>query len=149
VKIVDTVALVLLALFVIVLASVIARQRQMLRSAGGIPLGLRRGNRWLYGVGRYDGADLKWYWAIGIGTRPSLVLHRRDIAVLSQRPPTETELKSVPVTAVIVKLRAGSDELTLAMADGAYTGLVSWLEASAPADGPAAGPLAPLGPPVP
>ena len=53
--VVDLIFAIALILVVIVLASIVARQRQMLRSAGAIPLATRRGSRWLYGVGRYCG----------------------------------------------------------------------------------------------
>ena len=126
-----TIAIVLL-LAVIVLACIVARQRQMLRTAGAIPLATRRGNRWLYGVGRYAGNELRWYRAIGIGTRPSRVLRRNDLRVVGQRPPTQSERTQLPESAVVVECRDSAGEVTIALADGAYTGFVSWLEASAP-----------------
>jgi len=128
---VDLAALVLLVVLVVPLVVIIVRQRQMLRRAGGIPLLLRHGNRWLYGVGRYDGGELKWFHAIGIGTRPTVVLRRHDTTVLSRRAPEPAELKLIPPTAIIVQLQTASGKLTLALMDGADTGFISWLEASA------------------
>jgi Protein of unknown function (DUF2550) len=129
--IVDVIAAVLVVLVLIALALIIARQRHMLHSAGGIPLATRRGNRWLYGVGRYDGDELQWYRAIGIGTRPTRVLRRTDLHVVSRRAPAPQELGSLPPSAVIVELRDPAGEISIALADGAFTGFVSWLEASA------------------
>ncbi len=129
---VDVIALILLAVILLALALIIARQRHMLHSAGGIPLATRRGNRWLYGVGRYDGDELQWFRAIGIGTRPTRTLRRGDLQVLGRRSPETHELSSLPGTAVIVELRDTTGDITIALADGAFTGFVSWLEASAP-----------------
>lgn len=128
----DIVGLIVLAVVLCALALILARQRHMLHGPGGIPLAVRRGTRWLYGVGLYDGDVLLWYRAIGIGTRPSRVLRREEIEVLGRRAPSESELGSLPSTAVIVDVRDSGGEVTLALADGAFTGFVSWLEASAP-----------------
>jgi hypothetical protein len=128
----DIVGLIVLVIVLCLLALILARQRHMLRGPGGIPLAVRRGTRWLYGVGLYDGDMLLWYRAIGIGTRPSRVLRRGEIEMLSRRVPSPAELGSLPATAVIVDVRDSTGEVTLALADGAFTGFVSWLEASAP-----------------
>ncbi len=130
--VVDLIFAIALILVVIVLASIVARQRQMLRSAGAIPLATRRGSRWLYGVGRYSGNELRWYRAIGIGTRPSRIIQRDDLQVVGQRPPTGQERSSLPASAIIVECRDSTGDVTIALADGAYTGFVSWLESSAP-----------------
>jgi hypothetical protein len=132
VAVVDLVFVIALILVVLVLASIVARQRQMLRSPGSIPLATRRGSRWLYGVGRFVGDELRFYRAIGIGTRPSRVVHRAGLQVLGQRYPTGPERASLPASAVIVECRDSIGDVSLALADGAYTGFVSWLEASAP-----------------
>jgi hypothetical protein len=132
VRVVDGVAIAALIAIIVVLALVIARQRHMLHSAGGIPLAVRRGNRWLYGVARYDGEEFRWYRAIDLGPRPTRVLRRGQLQVLSRREPTPNELRSLPPTAIIVECRDPNGDITLALADGAFTGFVSWLESSAP-----------------
>ncbi len=131
-RVVDVIALVVLVLVILSFALIVARQRHMLNSVGGIPLAVRRGNRWLYGVGRYDGHELRWYRAIGIGTRPTRVLRRDDLQILSRRTPAPDELSSLSTSAVIVELRDRTGEITVALSDGAITGFISWLEASAP-----------------
>ena len=131
-RIVDAVAIVALIAIIVVLALIIARQRHMLRSAGAIPLAVRRGHRWLYGVARYDGEELRWYRAIDLGPRPTRVLRRGQLQVISRRAPTAAELRSLPTSAVIVECRDPHGDITLALADGAFTGFVSWLESSAP-----------------
>jgi hypothetical protein len=117
----------------LVCIAVLARQRYMLRVAGAIPLALRsRGQSWQYGIARYAGGELRWYRSLGLATRPSRVFRRGHLAVLSSRPPAEAELSALPASAVVVTCRNGPDEMVLALGDSAYTGFVSWLEASAP-----------------
>jgi hypothetical protein len=60
------------------------------------------------------------------------VLHRGRLTVLSRRDPTPNELRSLPPSAIIVECRDDHGDITLALADGAFTGFVSWLESSAP-----------------
>jgi hypothetical protein len=112
---------------------VLARQRFMLHADGSIPMALRtRGTRWHYGVARYADAELHWYRALGLGTRPSKVWQRNELVVVSRRSPEGSELQSLPSAAVIVQCHDGDSDPTLALGEGAFTGLVSWLEASAP-----------------
>ena len=114
------------------LALIVARQRHMLSRPGGIPLAARTGNRWLYGVGVYVGDELRWYRAFGFGRRPSRVLRRPDLVLERRRPPAKNERSSLPPGAVVVEIRDTTGKISLALEDGAYTGFVSWLEASAP-----------------
>jgi hypothetical protein len=129
---IETTILVVFALIVVALALVVARQRYMLKSQGGIPLAARRGSRWLYGVARYEGDELRWYRAFGIGTRPTRVLHRDDLQVLGRREPTRIEMSWLPASAVIVDCRDVQGDIAIALADGAFEGFISWLEASSP-----------------
>jgi hypothetical protein len=117
---------------VVVFAAILARQRQMLRTTGAVPLALQRGNRWLYGIGRYQRGELRFYRALGWGTRPTRVLRRGQVEVLGRRGPYESERKSLPPTAVVIECRTGGETLALAIGESAYTGFVSWLESSAP-----------------
>lgn len=131
--VVDLVVVCAAALLLLTCVGVLARQRYMLRAAGAIPLALRRrGSSWQYGIARYAGSELRWYRSLGIGTRPSRVFHRGQLAVMASRRPAEYELSSLPASAVVVTCRNGSEEAVLALGDSAYTGFVSWLEASAP-----------------
>ena len=121
------------ALIVLAIVLVLARQRYMLRAPGTIPLAIRaRSSRWQYGVGRYSGAELQWYRSLGLATRPSRVLQRSQLSVVSRRSPVDSELQSLPVGAIIVQCRVGDSDAVLALGESAYTGFVSWLEASAP-----------------
>ena len=114
-------------------AAVLARQRYMLRVHGGIPLAVRlRGNRWVYGVARYAGGELRWYRSFGLGTRPSRVLRRSELQILGHRPPNSEELRFLPATIVVVECRVGTGADLIGIGESAFTGFISWLEASAP-----------------
>lgn len=130
---VDVVGLIVLIVLIAVFTLVIARQRYMLRSPGGIPLAvLGRSRRWQYGVGRYLGDELQWFRAMGIGTRPSRRLRRENVQVLGRHAAANHDLTALPPGAVIVECRDLVGDVTLGLSEGAYTGFVSWLEASAP-----------------
>jgi hypothetical protein len=130
---VDLVVALAAVVVVILCVAILARQRYMLHTAGAIPLAIRlRGNRWLYGIARYVGGELRWYRALGIGTRPSRVLQRSQLQVVGRRAPDPSELGSLPATAIIVECTDGTAVTILALSESAFTGFVSWLEASAP-----------------
>jgi hypothetical protein len=112
--------------------AILARQRFMLRATGALPLAVQRGNRWLYGIGRYVDEELRWYRALGIGTRPTRVLRRGEVEVIGRRAPSADDRGALPSTAVIVECRTDGEVLVLAIGESAYTGFVSWLESSAP-----------------
>jgi len=117
----------------VLLAAVLGRQRYMLRVAGGFPLAVRvRGDRWVYGIARYAGGELRWYRGIGLGTRPTKTLHRSELVILNHRAPVQAELSSLPAAAVIAECRNGEGSDTFGFSEGAFTGFTSWLEASAP-----------------
>lgn len=131
---VDVVGVCLVVLIVIALVAIVARQRYMLNVGGAVPLAVRRGeSRWIYGIARYSGGELRWYRAIGVGTRPTRVLRRSQLRLVGHRSPTVVELRSVPPAAVIVECTDGGSQTLLALGESAYTGFVSWLESSAPA----------------
>jgi Protein of unknown function (DUF2550) len=133
VHVVDIIVACAAALLVVLLATVLARQRYMLRVAGGAPLAVRvRGNRWVYGIVRYAGGELRWYRGIGVGTRPTKVLYRAQLSILARRPPLPAELPSLPATAIIVECRYGEGTATFGFSEATYTAFISWLEASAP-----------------
>lgn len=130
---VDVLAVCAAVLVLVLCALILARQRYMLRSAGSIPLAVRSGNRWLYGIARYIGGELRWYRSLGLGTRPTRVFLRSELYILGHRAPTADEARSLPANAVIVDCRVGSGEVVIALGEGAYTGFISWIESSAPA----------------
>jgi hypothetical protein len=129
---VDLLGVCVAAVMVIASAAVLARQRHMLRAAGALPLAMHSGNRWVYGIGRYDGSELRVYRVLGIGTRPSWVLRRGHVEVLRRRGPLESERRTLPPSAVVVECRVDGETLAFAIGESAFTGFVSWLESSAP-----------------
>lgn len=129
---VDVVAVCAVVLVVVAFGAMLARQRYMLRLAGAVPMAVQRGNRWLYGIGRYQDGELRWYRAIGIGTTPSRVLRQGRVEVLGRRERLPAEAKSLPAAAVVVDCRADGETFVIALSESAYTGFVSWLESSAP-----------------
>ena len=130
--IVDVIVLCIAVACIVVGAAILARQRQMLRSTGALPLAMQRGHRWLYGVGRYNGGELRFYRALGVGTRPSRVLRRGHVEVLGRRGPSDAERGSLPATVVVVECRVDGETVAFALGESALTGFVSWLESSAP-----------------
>src|ERR1700750_2780317 len=102
-QVVDVIGLVAVLLAVILLCLLIARQRFMLRSAGGIAVAVRRGTRWQYGAARYVGDDLQWFRVLGLGTRPTRSLRRGDLQVIGSRRATAEDQAALPPTALIVE----------------------------------------------
>ncbi len=129
---VDLIVLGAAVVLVVVSAAILARQRHMLRATGAMPLAMQRGHRWLYGVGRYQGGELRFYRAFGVGTRPSRVLRRGHVEVLGRREPSDSERGSLPPTVVVIECRVDGETVAFAIGDSAFTGFVSWLESSAP-----------------
>ncbi len=131
--IIDVVVVCAAVLVVLAFIAVLARQRYMLRVSGAIPLAVRgRGSRWQYGIGRYHGNELRWYRALGLGTRPTRVLQRADLVVQSRREPLPSELSSLPPAAVVIECRDARGPITMALGESAFTGFLSWLESSRP-----------------
>ena len=119
-------------LLVILGAAILGRQRHMLRATGAVPLALRRGGRWVYGTGRYDGGELRVYRVLGIGTRPSRVLRRGHFEVSGRRGPLPAERHALPATAVVVECQVDDETFEFAIGENAFTGFVSWMESGAP-----------------
>ena len=130
-RIVDGIGICVAVVVVAFMAAVLARQRYMLNVRGGQPVAVQvRGERWVYGIGRYAGGELRWYRAIGIGTRPTKVLDRSELRILSSRAPRDSERGALPTSAVVVECSNGSGAAVLAFGESGFTGFVSWLEAA-------------------
>lgn len=127
---VDIVAACVAVALVVAFVAILARQRYMLRSTGALPLAMQRGNRWLYGVGRYQGGELRFYRALGVGTRPTRVLRRGHVQVLGRRAPYDSERGSLPPSVVVVEVRTDDETVSFALGESAFTGFVSWLESA-------------------
>jgi hypothetical protein len=131
VHIVEILAACAAALVLLAILGILARQRFMLRAPGTVPVAFRaRTTRWQYGVARYVAGELRCYRSLGLGTRPTRVMLRGDLAVLGRRGPYPSERGSLPPRAVIVDCRDADGDVALAFGEGAYTGFVSWLESA-------------------
>ena len=128
----DVIVVCTAVVFVVVFAVILARQRYMLNSTGALPMAVHRGNRWLYGIGRYQQGELRFYRALGWGTRPTRVLRRGRVEVLTRRAPLPGESGVLPPTSVVVECNTDGERLEFAIGESAFTGFVSWLESSAP-----------------
>lgn len=131
---VDLLAVCLAGLALVLCAAVLARQRYMLRVAGAIPFAVRaHGNRWLYGVARYAGGQLRWYRSLGLATRPTRTFDRAQLQISAHRRPVAAEAGSLPPTAVVVDCLVAGSLTVIAIGEDAFTGFLSWIEASSPA----------------
>ena len=146
-------------LIILVLAAVgIAARRFLLERGGGtVECGLRSPNgSWRLGVASYQREELCWFGALGVSLRPDVVFPRRDLTVVSRRPPTDAEAASLGPGMVVVECRLAGDSespgpvlagmpgpvlartpgrrrtVELAMGEAALTGLLAWLEAAPP-----------------
>ena len=130
---VDVIGVCIAIVVVVLSAAVLARQHYMLRLAGGQPIAFLVGNgRWVYGIGRYSGGQLRCYRALGVGTRPSAVLERSHVQIVSSRAPEPSERSSLPGDAIVVECSNDGRPAVMAFSESGFTGFVSWLEASAP-----------------
>ncbi|TAM86272.1 MAG: DUF2550 family protein [Jatrophihabitans sp.] len=131
---VDVVAVCAAGIALVISAAILARQRYMLRVAGAIPLAVRtKGNRWLYGVARYADGQLRWYRSLGLATRPTRRFDRSQVRIRSHRRPHPAEIGSLPATAVVVDCLVAGTPVSIALGEDAFTGFLSWIEASSPA----------------
>jgi Protein of unknown function (DUF2550) len=138
-------------LIVLVLAAVgIAARRFLLERGGGtVECGLRRPNgSWRLGVASYQREELCWFGALGVSLRPDVVFPRRNLTVVSRRPPTDAEAATLGPGMIVVECQLGEDSdsagpalagppgqsrtVELAMGEAALTGLLAWLEAAPP-----------------
>jgi hypothetical protein len=92
-------------------AAAIASRRFLLERGGGtVECGLRRGNGpWRLGLASYQREELCWYGALGITTRPDEVFPRRDLTVVSRRPPGQDEAASLGPNMIVIECALVSD----------------------------------------
>ena len=128
-------------LVILTLAAVgIAARRFLLERGGGtVECGLRRGPdaSWRLGLASYRPEELWWFGALGLTMRPDVVFSRRDLTVVSRRPPTEAEAASLGPGMIVVECRLGEDSGQFAPPPG---------QASASDPGGLAGPRGAAGP---
>jgi hypothetical protein len=132
-------AVLLVGVLVAAVLAALALRRFLLGRGGGIvESGLRvPAGPWRPGMVSYHRDELCWYRALGVHNRPERVFARRSLSVLSRRPVTAPEARTLGPGRVVIEMvvegGAGSgSHLELAMTEAALTGLLSWLEASPP-----------------
>ncbi len=148
-----------LVLLILAAAGIAARRFLLERGGGTVECGLRKGNgTWRLGVASYQREELYWYGVFRISMRPEETFSRRDLSVVSRRPPSDAEAASLGPGMIVVECQLGSGSgpggssgaggpggsgrpgsvagaghtVELALAESALTGLLSWLEASPP-----------------
>jgi hypothetical protein len=119
----------------VVLAGYAVRRLRLLRE-GGVHVALRHrfgdSRGWQVGVGRYRGDEFVWYRVLSIRSGPDHVIPRIGLEIADRRSPNGPESYAMPVDATVLRCRADTGELELAMDTEALTGFMSWLESSPP-----------------
>jgi Protein of unknown function (DUF2550) len=146
---------VFLVLLVVAAAGIATRRFLLERRGATVECGLRKSRgSWRLGVASYRLDEFCWFGVFGISMRPDEAFCRRDLAVVSRRPPTQAEVSILGPGRIVVECqlgegggaspagvsseggRAGQDQperaVELAMAESALTGLLAWLEAAPP-----------------
>ena len=133
----------LFAAFLILLvlaASGIAARRFLLERGGAtVECGLRRpGGPWRLGLASYQLDEFRWYRIFGVSTRPGQAFLRRDLAVVSRRPPDEAEASILGPGRIVAECQLSetasgtASAVDLALGESALTGLLAWLESAPP-----------------
>lgn len=133
---VDVAGLCLLLLFGYGLL-LLVRRRVLTRNPGTFELSYRAhggapGRGWVLGLGRYAGSDLEFHRIFGMRLRPMRVFARETLAIEGRRAPVAAEQRVLYSGHVVVSCRVAAEQVELAMAPEALTGLLSWLEAAPP-----------------
>ena len=123
-----------LILLVLAAAGIAARRFLLERGGATVECGLRRrGGPWRLGVASYQLDEFRWYRIFGLSIRPQQAFPRRDLAVVTRRPPTELEVSILGPGRIVAECQlAGSGPVDLALAESALTGLLAWLESAPP-----------------
>jgi hypothetical protein len=112
---------------------VAVHQRRVLHTTGGLPVAVRRGSsRWGIGVGRYAADEFLWYRTWTLSPTATLRMPRSELIVLGSRPADPDIDSALRPGSMAVECRFRGEYITLGFSDGALTGFLSWLEASAP-----------------
>ncbi len=118
----------------------VLRRRWIARDGGTFELSHRvrsdrAGRGWVLGVGRYSGDLLEFFRIFSVAPRPRVVLRRCELVYEGKRDPYGAESHSLYAGHVIITCRDEHGEFEMAMAPGALTGFLAWLEAAPPGRG--------------
>ncbi len=141
-----------LVLLVVAAAGIATRRFLLERRGATVECGLRKSRgSWRLGVASYRLDEFCWFGVFGISIRADETFCRRDLAVVSRRPPTRAEVSILGPGRIVVECQlgegggsrpagpsseGGQDQperaVELALAESALTGLLAWLEAAPP-----------------
>ena len=97
-----------LVLLVLAAAGIAARRFLLERTGANVECGLRKDRgTWRLGVASYRMEELCWFGVFGISMRPEETFPRRDLAVVSRRPPTEDEISILGPDRIVVECQLG------------------------------------------
>nr|WP_308204006.1 DUF2550 domain-containing protein [Goodfellowiella coeruleoviolacea] len=120
-----------------VVLGMLAWRRLRLLREGGVHVALRQrlddsGRGWHLGVGRYRGDEFVWFRVLSLGSGPNQVIRRDGLEIATRREPTGPETYAMPTASTVLRCRATTGEVEIAMGPDALTGFLSWLEAAPP-----------------
>jgi hypothetical protein len=125
-----------LILLVVAASGVAARRFLLERGGATVECGLRRpGRSWRLGLASYQLDEFRWYGVFGVSMRVEQAFPRRDLAVVTSRPPTEEEVSILGPGRIVAECQlggSGTSTVDLALAEPALTGLLAWLESAPP-----------------
>ena len=124
----------LLAVVLVVTATVFARRRTIARGEPLVVCAVRDAGsgRWRVGLARYGASGLDWFTLGGLSLRPSRHWQRTRLEIGAPRRLEPGDHLDVLPDAVAVACHYDNQTFDLALSPGPYTALRSWLEASPP-----------------
>lgn len=128
------ISVVCLLLFLGVIAF-FARIHSLNTRVGSFSCALRRSGRpaiWKLGIAHYGVDRIDWFRTVSLSFRPKYSWSRNDLDLVEKNPITESDGLRVRDFSVRVTCDCGSARFELAMSDGAYSGLRSWVESAPP-----------------
>jgi hypothetical protein len=97
-----------LVLLVMAAAGIATRRFLLERRGATVECGLRTGRgSWRLGVASYRLDEFCWFGVFGISMRPDMTFSRRDLAVVSRRPPTQDEVSILGPGRIVVECQLG------------------------------------------
>jgi len=97
-----------LVLLVVAAAGIASRRFLLERRGATVECGLRKDRgSWRLGVASYRLDEFCWFGVFGISMRPDETFSRRDLAVVSRRPPTQAEVSILGPGRIVVECQLG------------------------------------------
>lgn len=132
------VVLIVCALAVAVTLAVLFGRRYVLQRDGGFDMCVRSGSHdgwaggWVFGIGRYRGADLEWFRTFSFAARPKRTFARAALMVEGRRQPDAEEAYELPADHTVLTCDLDGAEVEISMTEAASTAFLAWLEAAPP-----------------